>query len=90
MISLGGTSEALIFEVADDGEGFDPARAPRGAGQTNMADRLAALSGALEVRSRPGAGTTVIGTIPIVAATSGRPKPEGLALRSEATYFSTR
>jgi signal transduction histidine kinase len=90
VISLSGTSEALMFQVADDGEGFDPARAPRGAGQTNMADRLAALGGELEVRSRPGAGTTVIGTIPIVAATSGRHEPEGLALLSEATYFNTR
>ena len=71
VISLGGTSEALVFEVADDGQGFDPARAPRGAGQTNMADRLAALGGKLEVRSRAGTGTTVIGSIPIVEATNG-------------------
>ena len=33
--------------------GSTAARAPRGAGQTNMADRLAALGGELEVRSRP-------------------------------------
>jgi signal transduction histidine kinase len=71
VITLGGTSEALAFEVADDGRGFDPARAPRGAGQTNMADRLAALGGDLEVRSRPGTGTTVIGSIPIVETTNG-------------------
>ena len=71
VISLRGTGEVLVFEVADDGKGFDPALAPRGAGQTNMADRLAALGGELEVRSRPGAGTTVIGTIPRVGATSG-------------------
>ena len=68
VISLHGTGEALVFAVADDGEGFDLALAPRGAGQTNMADRLAALGGELEVRSRPGAGTTVIGTIPVNAA----------------------
>jgi len=64
VISLTDAGNALVFEVADDGEGFDPALAPRGAGQTNMADRLAALGGELEVRSQPGAGTTVIGTIP--------------------------
>jgi signal transduction histidine kinase len=71
VISLSGAGDALMFEVADDGEGFDSALAPRGAGLTNMADRLAALGGELEVRSRPGAGTTVIGTIPLVAATGG-------------------
>ena len=32
-----------------------------------MAHRLAALGGSLEVRSRPGAGTTVIGHIPVAA-----------------------
>ncbi len=71
VISLRGTGEALLFEVADDGEGFDPALAPRGAGQTNMADRLAALGGELEVRSSPGAGTTVIGSIPLAGEPSG-------------------
>ena len=64
VISLADTDGALTFEVTDDGQGFDPALAPRGAGQTNMADRLAALGGELEVRSQAGAGTTVIGTIP--------------------------
>jgi signal transduction histidine kinase len=71
VISLSGAGDALMFEVADDGEGFDSALAPRGAGLTNMADRLAALGGELEVRSRPGVGTTVIGTIPLIAATGG-------------------
>jgi signal transduction histidine kinase len=74
VISLNGTGDnALTFEVTDDGEGFDPGHAPRGAGQTNMADRLAALGGNLEVRSRPGAGTTVIGTIPLIGATRKSP-----------------
>ncbi len=71
MISLRGTSEELVFEVADDGRGSDAARSPRGAGQTNMADRLAALGGELEVRSRPGTGTTVIGSIPLDEAMTG-------------------
>ena len=35
-----------------------------------MADRLAALGGELDVRSRPGTGTTVFGSIPIVEATN--------------------
>ncbi|HEU4355173.1 MAG TPA: ATP-binding protein, partial [Actinomycetota bacterium] len=57
----------LEFEVRDDGTGFDAERAPRGSGLQGMADRLAALEGELEVRSAPGAGTTVLGRIPISA-----------------------
>jgi signal transduction histidine kinase len=52
----------LVLEVADDGEGFDPAdpalRARR-LGLTSMEERAARLGGRLEIRSAPGAGTTV-------------------------------
>ena len=41
------------------------ARRPRyGTGLQGIADRLAALGGALDVRSEPGAGTTVTGSLP--------------------------
>ena len=56
---------SLVFEVVDDGRGFEPETTSRGAGLQNMEDRLAALGGALEVRSRPGGGTTVIGHLPV-------------------------
>jgi signal transduction histidine kinase len=55
----------LVFSVTDDGRGFDPAVTPRGAGLQNMADRLAALDGALELRSAPGSGSSVGGRVPI-------------------------
>jgi len=55
----------LTFEVTDDGQGFDAARTPLGSGMQNMADRLAALDGSLEVRSRPGEGATVRGRLPV-------------------------
>ncbi|MGH2725008.1 MAG: histidine kinase [Actinomycetota bacterium] len=55
----------LAFEVEDDGGGFDPAVTPRGAGLQNMVDRLEALGGSLEVRSAPGAGTTVMASVPV-------------------------
>jgi signal transduction histidine kinase len=55
----------LSFEVSDDGRGFDPERTPMGSGLVNMADRLAALGGSLEVRSRPGEGATVAGRLPV-------------------------
>jgi signal transduction histidine kinase len=55
----------LVFAVADDGAGFDPATTPRGSGLQNMADRLEAVGGSVEVASSPGAGTTITGRIPV-------------------------
>jgi signal transduction histidine kinase len=57
----------LAFAVEDDGRGFDPASAPRGAGLQNMADRLDALGGFIDVASAPGRGTTITGRIPVGA-----------------------
>jgi signal transduction histidine kinase len=54
----------VVFEVGDDGVGFDPAARGYGTGLRGMADRLEALGGSLEVRSAPKAGTKVVGRIP--------------------------
>jgi signal transduction histidine kinase len=60
--------EALLFEVADDGAGFDlNGSKGKGAGFVNMSDRVGAMGGALQVRSAPGQGTTVSGRIPLGA-----------------------
>ncbi|MCI0633059.1 MAG: GAF domain-containing sensor histidine kinase, partial [Actinobacteria bacterium] len=64
-ISLAQSNGELVFEIADDGVGFDTDSTPRGAGLQNMEDRLAALDGTLEVRSAPGHGTMVTGHIPV-------------------------
>jgi signal transduction histidine kinase len=56
---------SLVFEVSDDGEGFDVPSSPRGTGIQGMADRVETLGGSLEVRSAPRAGTTVTGRLPI-------------------------
>ena len=74
-ITLSAADGALIFAVSDDGAGYDSARTPLGSGLRNMADRLAALGGRLEVRSAPGAGTTVSGRLP-VAAPAAEPAAE--------------
>jgi signal transduction histidine kinase len=50
--------------VSDDGAGFDAQHTPLGSGLRNMADRLAALGGRLEVTSAPGQGTTIAGQLP--------------------------
>jgi signal transduction histidine kinase len=67
-IQLAEVAGRLSFSVRDDGRGFDPAAVPGGAGLRNMADRVEALGGRLEVRSAPGRGTTVEGEVPIKVA----------------------
>lgn len=61
---------ALVFDAADDGRGFDPGRPGPGAGFLSMADRLGALGGNLQVRSAPGRGTRVSGSLPLTAVTA--------------------
>jgi signal transduction histidine kinase len=58
----------LTFSVSDDGRGFNTQVQPRGFGLQNMADRIEALGGSLEIESAPGAGTTVSGRIPVGSA----------------------
>jgi signal transduction histidine kinase len=55
----------LLFEVADDGAGFDVRQRSAGAGFTNMSDRLGAIGGSMRVESAPGEGTRILGTIPV-------------------------
>jgi signal transduction histidine kinase len=51
----------LLVTISDDGAGFDPEgpQARRRLGLISMRERAEALGGVLEVRSAPGAGTTV-------------------------------
>jgi signal transduction histidine kinase len=55
----------LLFEVKDDGPGFDIALAKRGHGFVNMSDRLGAIGGSVRWESQPGVGTTISGSVPI-------------------------
>jgi signal transduction histidine kinase len=67
-IELRRENGTLTFDVRDDGVGFDPASAPRGTGLQGMTDRVEAVGGSLDIRSAPGAGTSVVGRIPIHGA----------------------
>jgi signal transduction histidine kinase len=67
-VVLRADDEALTFEVADDGRGFEPASNGYGTGLQGIADRLGALDGSLQVTSAPGEGTTIAGRIPTGAA----------------------
>jgi signal transduction histidine kinase len=69
-VSLSDGDGRLRFEVTDDGVGFEPSTASHGSGLQGIADRLAALDGEFEVRSSPGVGTTVTGTLPVTGDAS--------------------
>ncbi len=57
---------ALLFEVADDGAGFDlSSGAQRGHGFVNMSDRVGAFGGSVTVDAAPGRGTRIVGRIPL-------------------------
>ncbi len=72
VVSLEQDDGVLRFSVVDDGRGFDPACTVKGSGCQNMADRLEALDGGLEIVSAVGRGTTVKGRVPAVPS-SGDP-----------------
>jgi len=55
----------LQFTVTDDGRGFRPGATT--GGMAALTDRVESVGGSLTVRSEPGSGTTVQGTIPLRA-----------------------
>jgi signal transduction histidine kinase len=61
-VRLAQTGGRMLVEVTDDGIGFDPEQPElrsRHLGLTSMEERARELGGHLEIRSAPGAGTTV-------------------------------
>lgn len=58
----------LQFSVCDDGAGFVVGEHGGGDGLVNMADRLGAWDGRVEVHSEPGRGTCVSGEVPVAAS----------------------
>lgn len=66
-VRLEGDDGRVRLEVADDGSGFDPDIAEVRAkhlGLTSMEERAGELRGGLQIRSSPGAGTTVTLEVP--------------------------
>jgi signal transduction histidine kinase len=58
-------SGGLLFEVSDNGPGFDIVKAKQGHGYVNMMDRLGAIGGAVRWESQVGHGTTIRGSVPL-------------------------
>ena len=68
-VGLRTDDEAILIEVADDGQGFDPGSARAGMGLVGMRERVEGLGGKIEVRSRPGEGTKVTVRVPVGGGT---------------------
>jgi len=69
-VTLRAGADAVTLRVRDDGPGFDMASLPhtrRGMGLATMRERAHEIGGHLEIRGRPGAGTTVTITVPLVS-----------------------
>ncbi len=64
-LSLDAAGGRLLFTVADDGPGFDPAAATDGTGLVGLVDRVGAAGGSVAVESAPGRGTTIRGELPV-------------------------
>jgi signal transduction histidine kinase len=51
----------------DDGRGFDPEKpSSRGLGFTSLGERVRLLNGSLDITSRPGKGTTIHVSVPLL------------------------
>ncbi|HJR91964.1 MAG TPA: ATP-binding protein [Acidimicrobiia bacterium] len=75
-VSLERSGQVLTFLVSDSGPGFDPTALPTGSGLRNMADRLDAVGGNVEIVSAPGQGARIRGVVPL-ARQSGVLEPVG-------------
>jgi signal transduction histidine kinase len=69
-VRLSAVHGEVCFDVEDDGRGFDVKRVKRGAGLTNMVDRLDALGGGITVASGIGTGTVLRGHVRVAASES--------------------
>jgi signal transduction histidine kinase len=63
LVSLWEDGTELRFEVLDDGCGFDPAGVRASGGLAGVEERLKAFGGGLEIRSAPGRGSRIFGSV---------------------------
>jgi signal transduction histidine kinase len=63
VVRLAECGGSLVFEIEDDGRGFDTTTTTHGTGIQGMIDRLDAIGGTLDIRSEAGQPTIVRGAI---------------------------
>jgi signal transduction histidine kinase len=63
-VEVSETAGSLRVRIFDDGKGFDPEARTDGFGLIGMRERAELAGGTLELRSAPGAGTTIVAAIP--------------------------
>jgi PAS domain S-box-containing protein len=70
-VTLGRRGQTVYLEVRDQGRGFEQPAMPEAGGPgervglSSMRERVALLGGELQIRSRPGAGTSVVAEVPL-------------------------
>ncbi len=65
-VDLRGASNGLALTISDDGEGFDvDAEWGTGLGLISMSERIEAVGGTFDLRSRRGEGTFFTITVPL-------------------------
>lgn len=70
IVKLSHDTEEIELRIADDGEGFDPAKVDRSQhlGLQSMAERIRSLNGTFELNSAFGEGTLIIIRVPLALA----------------------
>lgn len=77
-VSLSKRGQTLQLQVTDDGTGFTAASAGTGGfGLSGMRERVLQLGGSFDVKSAPGAGTTVTARVPLAAGIGGNGRSGG-------------
>jgi hypothetical protein len=71
--------------IADDGQGFDTSRAPRGMGLSNMEARAAEYAGTVGIATEPDRGTTITVTLPTLDASTAELRSQA---RARAAWWS--
>jgi signal transduction histidine kinase len=66
-VRLGLDIGRLVLRIRDDGAGFQPSAPAAGMGLANMRERAAFYGAGFDVRSEPGAGTTIVLSMPCAA-----------------------
>ena len=67
-LSLRAHDGTTDLRISDDGAGFAPEKNSTGFGLTGLRERLALVSGTLDITSSPGCGTTLIARLPMAQA----------------------